>query len=103
MSPDTFAAIFWPAYGLCGVATARFVYGRLRAMAIEDCGLNWIDDADAPIGVFAGTFFGLIVWPLALVCAVIFMNPPKTSEEVKADKERLEKELKEMERKAGLR
>lgn len=97
-----FEAIFWPSYGIVGVLIARFVYGRLRAMAIQDCGLDWSDDLDAVWVVGLGSFFSFPLWPLALVLAVIFCNPPKTNEELRAEKEALAKELERMERAAGI-
>jgi len=86
-----------------GTLTGRYVYGRLRAMAIRDFGLNWVEaDDDAFWIVGVATLLSFLVWPVALVLCGMFVNPPKTPKEIEAERDRLAAQLKKMETDAGL-
>lgn len=96
------------AYSVVGVGVARFVYGRLRRQAIKDFGVNWTTNEEADednIVLIVGfaTVASIPLWPAAVVLCAVFCNPPKTTEEIKAERDKAIKELEEIERNVGLR
>lgn len=96
------------AYGLMGVAVARFVYGRMRRQAIKDFGVDWSnsEEKDADFAFYCigvGSILSVPLWPISLVLVAVFCNPPKTNEELEAERDEAVKKLEEMERNAGLR
>ena len=90
------------AYVATGTATARFAYGRLRAQAIKEYGLKWIDDDDASIIVISGTLASFVIWPVALIGFAIFGNPPKTNEELEEENQRQAKYIEQLEKATGI-
>lgn len=87
---------------IAGTGSARFVYGRLRAQAIEEYGLKWIDDEDAAFVVIIGTIATFVAWPLALLGFIIFGNPPKTAKELEVENRRQADYIAELERANGI-
>ena len=93
------------AYGSAGVFAARKTFGWIRAKYIAQYQLDWTAGyrgQDNVLSAFFGTLGAIPLWPLYLVIFLIVASPPKTPKELKAENERLRRELEQMEKDAGL-
>ena len=89
--------LIWAGYGLISIIVARFTYGRLRALAIEDVGLDWTKDPDVAPNVVLYTLLAFLFWPLAIIGAIVVARPPKTQKEMEAKQKKQEEYIKKLE------
>jgi hypothetical protein len=97
--PDVIAGC----YLFVAVLFARPLYGRVRARAIEENGLDWYRNDKVVQNVATWTFVGSMAWGVSLILLYVISKPPKTPQELEAENKRLSAEVARMEKEAGLR